>query len=347
MAIYWVMFALPLIGATMRMTTFRRLDQAYWWVTGLVFVIIVGLRYEMGWDWFNYLGLYQSVEGLNLWDAMGTTDPGYAAVEWIGVQLHLGFWFVNLICAGVFLFGLFTFARRQPDPWLALLISVPYAIIVMGMGYTRQSAAVGMEFLAVLAIMDRRVFMFAGCVLGAALFHKSAIALLPLALLFGTDRPILRFVAGLSLAMAVYALVDRLDQYLSFRALYIDQALASEGTGPRLAVNTVAAAGFLFVRRYIPARPNERLLMTAFALASIVCIPLAFAFSTATDRLVLFLLPIQLFFWGRIETMFSNRVLSTPLRLGGVAFYGVIQFVWLNYAIHASAWIPYRSVIIG
>lgn len=83
------------------------------------------------------------------------------------------------VCAAIFVIGLAKFALRQPNPWL-VLIAVPYLIIVVAMGYTRQAAAIGLVMWG-LATFDRgRVRQFAVAVLAAVTFHFTAIAMLPL-----------------------------------------------------------------------------------------------------------------------------------------------------------------------
>ncbi len=44
--------------------------------------------------------------------------------------------------------GLVQFCRKQPLPWLALAVAAPFIIIVVGMGYTRQSVALGFILLS-------------------------------------------------------------------------------------------------------------------------------------------------------------------------------------------------------
>lgn len=46
------------------------------------------------------------------------------------------------------------FARSQPDPWLAVLVAVPYLVIVVAMGYSRQAVAIGI-LLAGLGRLER------------------------------------------------------------------------------------------------------------------------------------------------------------------------------------------------
>ena len=73
-------------------------------------------------------------------------------LNWFAGQNELGIWFVNTICGGIFSYGLIAFARSQPRPWLALAVAVPYLIIVVAMGYTRQAAAIGFVMLGLSAL---------------------------------------------------------------------------------------------------------------------------------------------------------------------------------------------------
>jgi hypothetical protein len=69
--------------------------------------------------------------------------------------------------------------------------------------------------------------------------------------------------------------------------------------------------------------------------------------STAVDRLALYLIPMQLFVLGNLPHALSrggtNRLILNAVIASSIA----VQFVWLNYAQHAEAWIPYRLYPIG
>jgi len=68
------------------------------------------------------------------------------ALNWLAAYTQTGIYGVNLVCAAIFMIGLISFSRRQPLPWLALAVSVPFFLIVISMGTTRQATALGFVF---------------------------------------------------------------------------------------------------------------------------------------------------------------------------------------------------------
>jgi hypothetical protein len=65
--------------------------------------------------------------------------------------------------------------------------------------------------------------------------------------------------------------------------------------------------------------------------------------STAVDRLALYLIPLQMFVWGRLPSAFPDRGrLNIQISIVIIAYSAAIQFVWLNYAANSFAWLPYK-----
>jgi hypothetical protein len=104
----------------------------------LPIALMIGLRFQVGADWFSYEGIYDYFRYADLNETLSIGDPGYSLLNWIGQRFGVGVWFVNLACGTIFTWGLFRFARQQPNPWLAIVVAIPYLVIVVAMGYTRQ-----------------------------------------------------------------------------------------------------------------------------------------------------------------------------------------------------------------
>ena len=104
-------------------------------------------------------------------------DPGYQALNWLVQEWNGEIWWVNSVSAAIFAWGLIRLCQNQPRPMLAVLVAVPYLIIVVAMGYTRQSIAIGI-LMAGLASLGRggSVIRFAIYVAVAALVpsHRGA-----------------------------------------------------------------------------------------------------------------------------------------------------------------------------
>ena len=137
---YWLLFAYFAVGAIFTSAWSRRAAaNPLFFAGGLVTALMIGFRFHVGGDWKNYERIFFFVKNSSSWDVLVLGDPAFMALNWIVQAMGADLWLIDLICGAVFTLGLFRLARMQPNPWLAILVAVPYLIIVVGMGYTRQS----------------------------------------------------------------------------------------------------------------------------------------------------------------------------------------------------------------
>lgn len=343
---YWLFFSAFALGALQyqRQGHVGREQNPLLVVAGVLTALFIGLRYEVGGDWGNYNRIFEDHRYRDFLGSIGTGDPGYSFLNWLAHSFGFSIWFVNLICGAIFAWGLISFARRQPNPWLAVLVAIPYLIIVVAMGYTRQAVAIGIV-LAGLAVLDRSSMLrFAGYVLVAVTFHKSAIIVLPIVALSAARN---RFViAGLLLfLMAALYYIFVQSAFDDLLTNYIDAEYQSEGAAVRVAMNLPPAILYLLFQRHFGLDPQQRKLWRNFSLAAVVTLGalLTISSSTAVDRLALYLIPLQVFVLARLPEVFRGTARKNSLLLLGVIFYSaVIQFVWLTYANNALYWLPYQ-----
>ncbi|QQV78471.1 EpsG family protein [Sphingomonas aliaeris] len=207
---YWLLFALWAVGAVQAERRSNQTLQPIFFIAACVLTtLMIGLRLEVGGDWGAYQRMYEDIYFLALPEALGTTDPGYAMVNWLGVQFGLGIGFVNTVCATIFMVGVGRLAWKQPNPSLAMLIAVPYLVIVVAMGYTRQAAAIGLICLAVADASETKILRLVFLSAFAALFHKTAILILPLLLVPVLRRNIVYGAIGALAFIAVFVILLR------------------------------------------------------------------------------------------------------------------------------------------
>jgi len=307
---------------------------------GLLIVLVVGLRYDVGADWTSYVQIFRDTSLLDLATALGRGDPGYQALNWLVQQIGADIWLVNLVCALLFAWGLFRFAERLPRPWLAMVVAVPYLVIVVAQGYTRQAVAIGI-IMAGMATYLRTgsAVRLALYVLGAALFHKTAVVALPL-LMIGNGRS--RVATGLIVLAISYELYDVLLAPSVGGLMENYSSSESQGALIRVAMSCIAAVLFLLRGRKLQLDRAEWVAWRNFSLASLICLALLFVIpesSTAVDRMGLYLIPLQLAVLSR------PQILGTTERLGTaviVVYSGMVELTWLTFATHAQYWLPYR-----
>lgn len=348
---YWFLFGVPawLVFRRLRPVSYATSTAtrwpSWWRLVFVLLVLMIGLRHEVGGDWVNYLPMVEDAVHQTLAQAMLRSDPAYGLLNWVGARSGFGVYFVNTICAVIFSWGLVVFCRAQPRPWLALLVAVPYLVIVVAMGYTRQGTAIGLAMIGLVTLSERRLMRFVLFVACAALFHKTAVILMPLAVLASTRKK-LWTAFWVSLLFALFYLLLLQDSVDSLRSGYIDAEMQSEGAALRLAMNAFPALLFLVLRRHFVMLQADRIFWTWMSLGSLALVVMLIAspsISTAVDRIALYWIPLQLFVFSNFPRAVSKRGgLDRFLVLGIVAYSGVVLFVWMAFAAHAPDWLPYQ-----
>lgn len=355
---YWVLFAFFALGAILHRSEVRRpasLGAAGYsqapeerahpsfmlFVGAMLIALLVGFRYEVGADWKTYQFYFSWAGYAELGRVLQMSDPAYQLINWIVQHLGGSLWGVNLIGGAIFAWGLWRFCRVQPEPWLAALVAVPYLVVVVAMGYSRQGIAIGI-LLAGLASLKNggSVVRFALYVALAALFHRTAICILPLVIFAGERNRLLNFIAGAAMFVVLYdaLLADDVDALVKN---YIDAEYNSQGAMIRVVMSLVPAILFLLSPKRFGFLPAEERQWRYFSYAALGFLVLLFTLpsSTAVDRMALYIFPLQLAVLSRVPRAYNSEQLG---RLIVVLYCFLVQFVWLNFATHAEYWIPYR-----
>lgn len=324
----------------------RRTASSWFAIVAVSLIILIGLRDEVGGDWWNYLLIYKWVAAHNISQAFDRTEPGYAALNIIATRERWGIWFPNLVCATIFTWGLMAFCRRQMNPSVALLIALPYFIIGVGMGYTRQSAAVGFVLLAINQYSRGSAAGVIVYVALAMMFHTSAIIVAPIFSLAVAKRGLFTFLAVAAIgAILLYEFAGHLQLLVS---TYSASKYTAGGAIPRMLMNVVPAAIFLAFRQRFVGTDAELRLWIIFSLMVVVSLVVFFVIpsSTVVDRLGIYLIPLQLFVMAQLPTVFgSNSRPNTFILVTLLVYSFAIEFVWLTWGTWGHAWLPYRNYI--
>lgn len=352
MTIYWLFLAFPaLMALTYPRLAPRYSSNAAQGLALLTFVLfyalLAGLRYEVGGDWLNYIDMYEDMRTDSLGYALTRTDPLFGLFNWISAQIGTGVYLVNFLCGMILGLGVVRAAMRFREPWLAILIAVPYLLIVVGLGYVRQGLAIGFVLIAITSLDRARPLRTAAYLVLAVLSHSTAALALPL---FGyaLARRYKAFAVIFSFIGAVlflYVLAPRLGQ---FELGYIDQEYDSGGATVRLLMSLLPSLLLLARYRAFVASERVRSVWILVALANVAALVALFVTpsSTAVDRIALFYSIIQLAVFGEFRDLsgLSARY-ATLIRLLLIAIAVAVQSVWLIFATNAEFWVPYQSVL--
>lgn len=347
---YWMMFLVPAAAALMERARSDNKDTrperpGIGWVAAMIgFTLVVGYRYKVGADWGAYLDQLLRVRGTTLGYVLSIPDPGYQLTNWLSLEAGGDVFTVNLVCGGLLAIGLGSLCQTLPRPWLALAVSVPYLMIVVGMGYSRQGVAVGMGMLGMAALKKHSPLRFMAWTIVGATFHKTAVLLLPITALAGTKNRYWSMVWGAAVTGVAYVLLLE-DSVESLYAGYIEAEYQSEGALVRLLMNALPAGILLGMRKRFVLEEAEGALWRWIAIISIALLGILFVSpsSTAVDRVALYMIPLQLVVFSHLPTVLGGSERSNQGWTALVVlYYALVLFVWLNYAAHSRYWLPYR-----
>ncbi len=314
-----------------------------WRLTFIWLTLMIGLRHEIGVDWNVYCFYVERLDGVNFGEIWRQQDPAYEFLNWLGANVGGGIYLVNLIAALIFCWGLFTFCSKQPRPWLALLVSTPYLIVVVAMGYTRQGVAIGLIMLAITYLLNGRTFWFFAIAILATMFHRSAIIIMPLAFLV-MGR--LLMLVNITVMFFLILLLNNSLSGLVFQ--YSSEEYQSSGTTIRVIMNIVSAIIFLiFSKRFSLDKASHKLwlwisLSSFFLMLLLINSPS----TTLVDRLALYWIPLQIFVLSRLPDALGKPGGKNEFwTICTIIYSGTVMFIWLYFAEHAYAWVPYSSYL--
>lgn len=333
--------------------TTKNIQKIYIYTILIYLIIFIGLRENVGGDWDAYLNMHHTVNNdfkyYSTYDALfGATDVSYAFLNIVSYYLNWNIYFVNLICASIFIIGSWQLCKLTKLPIFSLSIIIPYLGFVVAMGYTRQSAAIGLVFFGISYLIKNDYKKFVFFILAATSFHFSAIiSLLFLFKNLNIKKVILYSI--LSLPLAYFIVLRVISSSDSIIDSYTSDNLSSQGAFVRLGINFLIS--LLFIIYYFGSKQFKRfnsdlngffLLLSAI---SILLFLLQFKFSTIADRFGLYFCCVQPLVLSQIARFYHANQKAIFIAIISVLYLCTL-IVWLKFSFYAqNFWIPYDNII--
>lgn len=350
MLVYWSIVLLPaLLSMAQRPRQSRKSQALPLAVMFIVLFLFLALR-QTGGDYPTYARLYEIIQEEDLGAAMSNIEPLYGLLNWLSAQLDLGIYGVNAACALVFLGCLYRAALKERQPFFLLTLAIPYFVIVVGMGYTRQGVAAALILMSVVHLREGHPWRAVFSVLLASGFHYSAFGALALPIFAVTRHQRgVKWFASRALLLGVLAVSTSFffgQQVDTYSEHYISSDRYESG-GAFLRSIVTAAAAFMFFRRRREFRAtySDYDIWRPFAMLGLVCVPLALVASTAVDRVGLYLIPFQLVTFSRLPLVMNAGRSFNRIKMAVLFAYLLYFFVWLHLGNYAEElWLPYRWI---
>ena len=304
---YWAMFLIPSFFLFINFNIPNKIKLFFWYIYLFLLIIFVGLRHEVGGDWFQYIEVYkESLNNFNFVNLSLRSDYLYGMLNYL-----FGLYFVtihplNLFFSMLFILSLNYFLDKEDDYLLALVGSIPFFIYIVSMGFTRQAISISF-MLIILKILPANKYFFSLFLSILAIgFHKSFLVFNVVFIAFAKKNIFFLFIIfifTISIFIAGYSHFIRLYYYYSGEGIHF----ISYGAFYRVFINLIFATIFLIFSKQLSNNNNERFLYIIISMLiffSLIFVP---NYSSLIDRINFYFIPIQLIVLMRINRLFINK----------------------------------------
>ena len=347
---YWTLFIIPAFVSLWELNIKKSTSKIFTFIFGLILILFIGLRNEVGGDWGSYLRNYY-ITGLSF-DFTSypvRSDYGYELLSYLSFQLGLPIYIFNSIIALIGVYAIFRFAKKYKQKWLFIAISIPTLITVVHIGFVRQGFATSLAILAFIYLIKEKNIKFILFSLLAISIHKTALFII----IFFLISKFINFkkykfeilVFSLISIFAFYFLKDQFGNLLTYYIYSDRDILISRGAPMRLITHIIAVLLFLNFRNYMNFSVIENRFLTLYSILVFIAVFFVSNYSTFVDRISIYFLPFQYLLIIKFIQFYYKNYFYNLLKLSVLIFYGIIFFIWLNYSYATVRWIPYKSII--
>ena len=343
MLTYWILY---LFVSSMALALPRQQQYKIMplFIMSLIFILVIGLREKVGGDWYNYLNIYNGLTYLTFSQAITKGDIAHQALNYLANRWHWGVYGTNVVYAVIFMIGVVKFSRMQMYPWIALAVAIPYLIIVVVMGYSRQGVAIGLFLWGVSYLNKGHFKSYMFFIFLAALFHKTALLLLPFGIFLYGKGMTFRILLMLPVAYGAWDLLLAKEQEALWQN-YVEVQMMSDGAKIRVAMNLLPALLLFRYRKEWQKSFKDYTFWFWIAVGSIFAVVFVGYASTAVDRIALYFIPIQLAVFARLPYLARYDIAPNTTKIIIVTYYAMVLLVWLGFATHSRYWMPYQNLL--
>ncbi len=359
MTIYLLYFVFPiffyLLSNSIKISSIL---QPLWFSYLILLTIFVGFRYNVGGDWIIYDEYFNLINSTN--DIFKTeigsilsvnTEFGYDFIILLFKTFGLDIVHLNLFLSIIFFLSLTLFFNILDNKYLAIIISFPFAILLLGMGFQRQAISFSFLLFAVYYLSkDKKNIFYLFLILGI-FFHKSLIIFIfyyffeklkNISSLFSKNSIIILSILIIFLFIFRQNFLSLIDIYLLDQSKEFEP---SKGAYYRIFPSFISAIIYLYFYKNLNYSNDIKSFFLYLTFISIFTSIIMIILPTFADRLNLYLLPLQIFVFTNIITISGLKKYSIIIELAIISFYFLFLLVWLTFATHRQFWIPYNNYL--
>lgn len=371
MIIYFLFFFYLIILNNLQNKKKIRQENLVFVASFFIFLFFLGFRTETGGDWKPYNEIFYNYSQISDFaSALRHGDYGWSFISYFFSKTYFGFSGLVFFQSFIFLFGLFFLSAHFKNPFFLILLSYPLLIVVMSMGYIRQSLALGFILIALRFLLSDKKNLSILFAIISSLFHSSFFVVNLIFIAF--------YVYETKLKTKLYLILNKyfifsffiflfsfiiLIFYSGFGSLYerafiqyignftkltfsIDQKTNSYGVHLRLLIATIPVILYLIYFKNKKIDNLELNILFKFYVIFVIFISPFIGFtSIIVDRLIYSVFIIGCLIVNHCYEVSNNYYKKAIFYLSQI-FIFFILFVFFNFSLHAKYWYPYKNIII-
>ena len=332
----------------------------YLWVSYLIFsLFIFGFRYQIGGDWNNYFAAFLAIsDGKLNYERTPDFNP-----EWVNLknfkdaiffyllnlfvkEIFNSFIVFNIICSVIFLYAMNKFCSTlKTGKFLAYGLFTSYLVIVVHLGYVRQSLAI--SFLALSLSYYLKGKNFKPYIYFILSFLTHIITSTFILIFINFKRKFLLLACLIFIILIVFFAWDKINLYYYY---YLGDGIhfQSRRAFARVILNIPFFILLFLFKNQLEITDKEKLFFITCAVMLLICLFLVFTNATTlADRISLQLILFQGYVLGKIYNSLRTKTFKN-LFISCSFIYSYSQFIgWVSTTKFITSWLPYKNIIFN
>ncbi len=364
MILYFIPFIfLYLLSESENFNLFNKVlnNKYFYYLLSIFFILFIGLRSEIGCDWDAYINFYEKYSSQDFGEILKSNFDSILNLDNFGIilitKLSNNIYIFNTVYSILFVIPLFYFCSTLERKYLALLISYPYYIIVVGMGPVRQAASISFLMISIILIIRKRYYSHFLLSILSLSIHQSSIILNGLILipnLGNITKLIKKIISNKSSILILFSILIIIGSYFPsliytiyyYFKFYGDKVSEAKSAIFLWVINFIPLIIFIFNSSKFNFEYSLKRVLTLFAIFGFLLLPLIFFNSVIAYRLSLYLFPASILITSKIPDLELFQVKNSYFIniIYALSFSSLI--IWLNLAFHSSCWVPYKNILL-
>lgn len=325
----------------------KRLAPLFFLLSFLVLFLLSGFRVDVGIDYPSYIRIFWEYID---WGQAAHLEPGFQLIFSVIEATTMDPQHIFVISSLITLGGIFwSIKKHSVSPAMSVFLFCAMGFLSHSFNLTRQFIAISIVLMSLRFLLDKQLLKYALTVALAALFHQTALLMLPAYFLLNRKFTGRQYVIALCLAGVVMVLGGGITRLLvqQFYPSYEGAAFVSQNIISPYYIVLCAALVFaaLYLRKIGKLnldRPMDRLsvntiFVTLIFHAILYWVPLSNRVSLYFDIILILVIPYIIF-------LFPSKTLRRILTICSVIYFS--SFAYGSFSRNSNQVLPYNSSLV-